>query len=123
MLQGEPILIHTVEKRIDAHDLRDAYDQDLNLCGSESGPCIRISDVRAWDPDFSQMMIVMAEIARQKQTRGDFEANILDLAVSEHEIVIEGMESMSQSQYGSINIMTFGDMESALDYARDQLGN
>ncbi|HML24999.1 MAG TPA: hypothetical protein PKD09_25315 [Aggregatilinea sp.] len=117
----EPILFHVIQGHIDTGEIRQAYEQDAALCKNDPGPIFRISDSRSWEPDFSQMMLVVAEMAREMQVRNAFESKVVNISVTNDDVVRLGMDSMSQQQYGGNEIITFTDMDAALAYVRDQL--
>jgi hypothetical protein len=120
-LKDEPIVIHVVGESVSEDDIRSARRYDAELLSGYTGTVYRIVDARAWNSEFLDVIMIIAGIARGKQAHPEFENRVAEIVVTSEELVRMAAQSMSQEQYGGVNVACFEDVESALLYTREQI--
>jgi hypothetical protein len=121
-LPDEPILLAKYTGRMEPEDLVALRTQSVQLAG-EVERVYRVNDARQLELSFSDLVAVMgAETATRTNpgSLGDPRFNDI-IVVSPGSLVRFGTESLSQEQYGSLQIPLFEDLGEGLAHARAQI--
>lgn len=127
-LSGEPILILSFDDTITGDEMRVAWGQCLELIQDvfEADPdstIYRITDLSQVNLTFPQLITVMAAAVAERNTPGSaLDPRFFEIAVLKPGgLVAFGAKSMSQRQYGSLQVESFESLEAAIQFARSQV--
>jgi hypothetical protein len=118
-LPNEPILILTYSGDVQAADMVAVQGTSLALTEGSQGPVYRINNTLPLNLTFGMMIAILGEAAAARPGSGR-DGRFVDLAVVNTELARLGVTALGQEQYGHLNIPIFGDLDSALKYAREQ---
>ncbi|MBN1563255.1 MAG: hypothetical protein JXA10_05415 [Anaerolineae bacterium] len=122
-LPDEPILSLVYDGRMTPEDLRYTEQESVKLAAGLEKPVYRVSDARALKMSFSDLVILMFDAARARNQPGSLaDPDFVDLIIAPSEgLVAFGTKSLSQEQYGKLNIQVFDTVATAFAHAREEI--
>lgn len=122
-LPDEPILSLVYDGRMTPEDLRYTEQESVKLAAGLEKPVYRVSDARALKMSFSDLVILMFDAARARNQPGSLaDPDFVDLIIAPSEgLVAFGTKSLSQEQYGKLNIQVFDTVAAAFAHAREEI--
>jgi hypothetical protein len=115
-----PVIMVAMEGVLAVEDLHKIEVESLALGATMKHPIARIVDMRNLKIDFSQLVILLAEAARGEPRPGSTaDPNFKTIAlVAPGTLVALGAASLSQEQYGALNVAMVESMDEALRLAQ-----
>jgi hypothetical protein len=115
-----PVIMVIMEGVLAVEDLHKIEVDSVALGKTMKQPIARIADMRNLKIDFSQLVILLAEAARGEPRPGSTaDPNFKTIAlVAPGTLVALGAASLSQEQYGALNIAMVESMDEALRLAQ-----
>lgn len=120
IMPDEPIVMYIYEGQITSDDVLNARRQVMDAINAASGLVVRINDTRRAALSFSDGLNVLATMTRDVPGSAR-DGRVVDVAVAGDQLVNFLTESLSQEQYGAINVPIFGTLDEALTFARERI--
>lgn len=121
-LNGEPIIVVTVEGRFDPPTVKDTFRRIAQLLEGMEPPVYRITDVSRMEAHFSDMLAFVRE-ARRGTAGSPTDPRIVSIFVGNHDMIQLAVDMFRQRQFGGLAMPIFKSMDDALDYARTAIAN
>lgn len=118
-LPDEPIIIVTLEDPFTVEDAKNTA-QETPQYRSEDYVSFMISDASNITLPFSEMMMIMAEVAGEGAGKIN-DPQMRVVSVGNDEMVKFAAEAYKQDQYGAADVQMFEAVDDALQYVREQL--
>ncbi len=119
-LPDEPIIIATLAGDLSIEIVREMYAQTAQLLADHDGILYRITDIRATEIDFSELVNVLASFT-ENLPGSPTDPRISGVLVGTHGWSEFFTQSAQQEQYGAVNITVFEELEVALAHLRAQI--
>ena len=122
LLQGEPIVIVTVQPTFDPLINYDSLFSQLgSVLRGVPGPIYRITELLAGQITFSDMTTAIEQEANSGKPGSTGDARIRSILVSRALLAQTAVSTIARDQYGGLDVPLFGTLSEALAYARAEL--
>jgi hypothetical protein len=114
---GEPIIIITIQGHLDAHVMRDVYEQVANLARTIEGPVYRITDLRLMEVTLADMAEIIKDAGKGVPGSAS-DPRIVNVFVGKSHMSRFAADMLRLRRFGSVYSVLMNTLEDALAYVR-----
>lgn len=119
-LEGEPIVVATLTGHLTIADVLTVYQRTSELRQDMPAHIYRVTDVRATEADFAEMMKILKQAAEQS-TSSTVDPTVTVVFVGKTGWAKLFIDAMRQQQRGGVQIPVYHKMDDALAYIRNEI--
>jgi hypothetical protein len=121
-LTNEPIVVLTVRDPLGPPEMQREAQMKVAEAGADiTGAIYRITDLTELTISFGDIVRSLGEEAKSKREGSMSDSHVRSIIVAKDEIIKMAAASLSQEQYGALNIKLFTTRDEAVAYAREQI--
>ena len=121
-IPGEPIIIITIQGHLDAHIMRNTYQQVADIARTIEGPVYRITDLRNVDVTLADLVEVVKEASKSIPGSAS-DPRIINIFVGKNHMSRFAADMLRLRRFGGVYSVLMSTLEDALAYVRLKAAN